>query len=56
MIKKFDLRLLIYFFLQHFEKLKVNVIPKSIYMEEQYAFKKHTECSDLNTMYVYLWR
>ena len=56
MTKIFDLRLLFYFFLQHFEKLKVNVIPKSIYMEEQYVFKKHTEFSDLNTMHIYLWR
>ena len=43
---KFDLTLLL-FFLQHFEKLGINLTSESIYMEEEYGFKKFKECTQI---------
>ena len=47
-MRKFDEAGLFSFFLQHFEKLGVNLTPENIYMEEDFELKKHTECSNLN--------
>ena len=33
---------IVLFFLQHFEKLQVNIIPESIYMEKEFGLKKYT--------------
>ena len=43
---EFDLTLLL-FFLQHFEKLGINLISESIYMEEEYGLKKFKECAQI---------
>ena len=46
--RKINLRLYYFlFFLQHFEKLGINLTPKSIHIEEECGFKKHTECAQI---------
>ena len=41
-------------FLQHFQKLRVNLTPYSIYMGKECGLKKHKECIQIRThTYIY---